>query len=300
MSPPQVLAYPPTAIRNVAAGRVVGNPVGSSGTRAKALTASELRACAEAYSSAQVDVIAAALTSAINAKYTRPGSGIPSSDLAAAVQTSLGRADNALLLSGGTLTGALSLGSNALTCGAITASGTVSIGTVSRLLDTGSELITQISAGNAWAVGASFAQARASHWIGFASTSNAQDAGDVRAYRGGPGIWQQRNGLNAQTFELFETFTSATNYGSLCLKATASGHQIGSARGSAGGNNRAVQIGHFSSAGAFTAGLSIATSGATTFQTIADASAPNNSVYYSSTQSKLVYKDAAGAVNALY
>jgi hypothetical protein len=34
--------------------------------------------------------------------------------------------------------------------------------------------------------------------------------------------------------------------------------------------------------------------------TSADATAPNNSIYYSSDASKLVYKDGAGAVNDLY
>lgn len=35
-------------------------------------------------------------------------------------------------------------------------------------------------------------------------------------------------------------------------------------------------------------------------ETIADADANNNTVYYSSTASKLVYKDASGVVNNLY
>lgn len=34
--------------------------------------------------------------------------------------------------------------------------------------------------------------------------------------------------------------------------------------------------------------------------TSTDAAAPNNSIYYSSTQSKLVYKDGGGTVNNLY
>jgi hypothetical protein len=34
--------------------------------------------------------------------------------------------------------------------------------------------------------------------------------------------------------------------------------------------------------------------------TLADADAANNSIYYSSTQSKLVYKDSGGTVNDLY
>jgi len=48
MSIPAPLAYPPTALKNVAAGLIVGNPVGSSGTRAKALTSAELKAIVEA------------------------------------------------------------------------------------------------------------------------------------------------------------------------------------------------------------------------------------------------------------
>jgi len=143
MTIPAPLAFPPTALRNVAAGLVVGNPVGSSGTRAKALTSAELKAIVEA-------------------------SGI-----------------SYLPLSGGTLTGPIT---------------------------------------------------------------------------GTGGLIEQRDGLTAQCFDLFETYTSGTNNGKLRFKATSSGHQIGSAR-AASGSNRAVQLGHFDSAGAFTAGLSIATNG---------------------------------------
>lgn len=74
-------------------------------------------------------------------------------------------------------------------------------------------------------------------------------------------IIEQRRGLNAQTYDLFETFTSGTNFGSLRLRAGSSGHQIGSAIGSAGGTNRALQLGTYNSAGAFTAGLTVATNG---------------------------------------
>jgi len=44
----------------------------------------------------------------------------------------------------------------------------------------------------------------------------------------------------------------------------------------------------------------LSTTGAWHPPTVADASADNNSVYYSSDQSKLVYKDPSGTVNALY
>lgn len=44
-----------------------------------------------------------ATTSQVNAKYTKPSGGIPKTDLANAVQTSLGKADNALSTDGGTI-----------------------------------------------------------------------------------------------------------------------------------------------------------------------------------------------------
>ncbi len=44
-----------------------------------------------------------ATTSQVNAKYTKPDDGIPKTDLESAVQTSLGKADNALSLNGGTI-----------------------------------------------------------------------------------------------------------------------------------------------------------------------------------------------------
>ncbi len=146
MGIPQQLAFPPTALRNVSAGLVVGNPVGSSGARAKALTSAELKAIVEA-------------------------SGI-----------------SYLPLSGGTLTGPIT---------------------------------------------------------------------------GTSGLIEQRNGLNAQCFDLFETYTSSTNNGKLRFKATSGGHQIGSARATSG-SNRAVEIGHFNSSDAFTSAVSIATTGVVT------------------------------------
>lgn len=44
-----------------------------------------------------------ALTSQVNAKYTKPSGGIPKTDLASDVQTSLGKADSALSIDGGTI-----------------------------------------------------------------------------------------------------------------------------------------------------------------------------------------------------
>ena len=51
-----------------------------------------------------------ATTSQVNAKYTKPSGGIPKTDLASDVQTSLGKADNAMPKSGGTFTGEVTFG----------------------------------------------------------------------------------------------------------------------------------------------------------------------------------------------
>jgi hypothetical protein len=247
-----VLALPPTAIRSVNAGLIVGNPVGSSNTRAKALTSAELKTIIEA-------------------------SGI-----------------SYLPLSGGTLTGALSLGANALTCGAITASGTVQFGSTVYRSGSSTGLGTTSSANVFLAIAGTQiigsgnvneVTVRQGSVLGFSSTSaNVITSADVGISRlaanslaFGNGAWGNatasiscgaittsgnlaiRNGLTAMQAEVFGTYTSATSFESLCLKATASAMQIGSAIGSAGGTNRSLQLGHFNSAGTFTSGLSVAT-----------------------------------------
>lgn len=52
-----------------------------------------------------------ATTSQVNAKYTKPSGGIPKTDLASDVQTSLGKADNAMPKSGGEFVGEVKFGS---------------------------------------------------------------------------------------------------------------------------------------------------------------------------------------------
>ena len=48
------------------------------------------------------------------------------------------------------------------------------------------------------------------------------------------------------------------------------------------------------------AGMEVRGDGTIKPASLADASASNNSIYYSTTQSKLVYKDSGGSVNDLY
>ena len=71
---------------------------------------------------------------------------------------------------------------------------------------------------------------------------------------------------SAACLGVYETWTSSTSFGRLQIKANAgAAYQIGSAIGSAGGTNRAIDFGHWSAAGTFTSALSIASTGAATF-----------------------------------
>jgi hypothetical protein len=228
-----VLALPATAIRRVNAGLIVGNPVGSTNTRAKALTSAELKAIIEA-------------------------SGI-----------------SYLPLSGGTLTGALSIGENALTCGAITAAGNVqpeatatrSLGGSARrwsnvhsVLFTVNAISTIGANGSAQTIDIVTPPAGMRVGLSSGAVNGVIRCGAITT----SGNLAIRDGLNAMQAEVFCTYTSATSFESLCLKATASAMQIGSAIGSAGGTNRPVQLGHFDAAGAFVSGLSLATNGVVT------------------------------------
>jgi hypothetical protein len=58
--------------------------------------------------------------------------------------------------------------------------------------------------------------------------------------------------------------------------------------------------GYFTGANTYIGGLVVDSNGFLKPISSADASAPNNSIYYSTTQSKLVYKDSGGTVNNLY
>ena len=99
------------------------------------------------------------------------------------------------------------------------------------------------------------------------SSSTPNNTGpDLYLYRDAAGILHQRNSTNAQTFRLAETYTSSTSFGTFQIKANAgAAYQIGSAIGSAGGTNRAIDFGHWNAAGTFASALNIATTGAATF-----------------------------------
>ena len=94
--------------------------------------------------------------------------------------------------------------------------------------------------------------------------------GPITGNNGTAGIIEQRSGLTAQCYDLFETFTSGTNNGKLRFKPTSSGHQIGSARATSG-SNRSLQLGHFDASEVFAAGLTVATDGTVSFASTASA-----------------------------
>lgn len=98
--------------------------------------------------------------------------------------------------------------------------------------------------------------------ICWSSTSSVDGTRDLCLWRGGANVLDLQNSTNAQTFRLAETWTSSTSFGALQIKANAgAAYQIGSAIGSAGGSNRAIELGHYDSAGTFTSALSVATAG---------------------------------------
>jgi hypothetical protein len=227
-----VLALPATAIRRVNAGLIVGNPVGGSNTRAKALTSAELKAIIEASGISYL-----------------PSSG---GTLTGALSTS-GRLNSTVSENSGNIVGRLTLGSS--NTGIWNTGGNnlvLSAGGTHSFLVTGYTFRGWANTSIQWAS------------INDNGTQLANAIADLILTRGAANHLRQRNGINPLTFDLTGTYTSATSFESLCLKATASAMQIGSAIGSAGGTNRPLQLGHFDAAGTFTSGLSVATNGTLT------------------------------------
>ena len=69
------------------------------------------------------------------------------------------------------------------------------------------------------------------------STAYINGAADLMLYRGGSGILSQRNGANAQEFDLFGTWTSASIYERLAFRTSAGDYTI-AAEAAGGGTQR--------------------------------------------------------------
>jgi hypothetical protein len=76
----------------------------------------------------------------------------------------------------------------------------------------------------------------------FLATASGTTGGDVALVRDGDGALGQRRGANAQTFNIYSTFTSATNHERGFLKWSSNVFQIGTEKGSGGGTARALAL----------------------------------------------------------
>ena len=86
---------------------------------------------------------------------------------------------------------------------------------------------------------------------------------------------EQRVGTNAQTYRIYNTFTSATSFENLQFQWASNEARIGTSVGSAGGTQRNLVLGAWNSAGTWTAGPAITSAGRMEFGTIAaSANAP--------------------------
>jgi hypothetical protein len=76
----------------------------------------------------------------------------------------------------------------------------------------------------------------------FLATASGTTQGDVALVRDGVGVLGQRRGANAQTFNIYNTFTSDTNHERGFLKWSSNVFQIGTEKGSGGGTARALDF----------------------------------------------------------
>jgi hypothetical protein len=80
-------------------------------------------------------------------------------------------------------------------------------------------------------------------YFGWASGAlSANSTNDLRLYRDSSGTLAQRNATNAQTFRVYNTYTSATNYELGKLEWSSNVFRIGTEKGSGGGTARAVEV----------------------------------------------------------
>jgi hypothetical protein len=122
-------------------------------------------------------------------------------------------------------------------------------------------------------------------YFGSAGSADSSASADCTLSRASAGVWQvgttgqnasgslnltnltasgtilTRNGTSPTSIQITNTYTSATSFGLLDIRANAAqtAYEISSFLGSAGGANLPINIGHRDSAGTFTSALSVAT-----------------------------------------
>lgn len=83
---------------------------------------------------------------------------------------------------------------------------------------------------------------RSADAFGWSSTTDSQGTSDLAIYRDAANTLAQRNGTNAQTFRVYNTYTSATNYERAKLEWSSNALKVGTEKGSGGGTARPMSL----------------------------------------------------------
>lgn len=207
MAIPVPLAFPPTSLRNISAGGVVGNEIGSSSTRGKVLSSAQLKAIVEASGISYLPLSGGTLTGALTG-------------------TSITLAQGSLQSGGLSFGGAG--GANIYGRSQAFVFGTANVKALEIAWD-----YTRVARESwiGWSDG------------NFDATNNNVR---VSLYSDAAGKINQRNGLNAQCYVISKSYTSGSSQEALMLDAgkQISGKLgIYSYRGTSGGSNYPIQIG---------------------------------------------------------
>jgi len=107
--------------------------------------------------------------------------------------------------------------------------------------------------------GGSGLEMASSYYVAWGANSTNVNSLDTYLYRDAAGVLAQRNSTNAQTFRVYNTYTSSTSFETGQLSWASNEFRIGSAVGSAGGTQRSPVIGVWNAAGTFLPGLTVST-----------------------------------------
>jgi hypothetical protein len=99
-----------------------------------------------------------------------------------------------------------------------------------------------VSGTNSFQIASTGVQVNSGMFIGFNSNSSISSATDTTLYRDAANTLALRNGTNAQTFRVYNTFTSATNFERANIFWDSNVLKIGTEKGSAGGTARALEL----------------------------------------------------------
>lgn len=131
--------------------------------------------------------------------------------------------------------------------------------------------------------------------VGYGNCASANESVAVGFGNTASGVYASSMGYNNTASGTYSTASGYYN----TAGASSNTHAFGSNITNNVANSVEIGVSNTSKISILSAGT-VTLRGALQPVTLADGSAPNNSIYYSSTASKLVYKDAGGTVNNLY